>query len=58
MTDKELKADILSVYVDEKGKLYKTAGKVDYVAGWYFKTAEFIKNTNIRATFVSINSIT
>ena len=34
---KEQKEDILSIYVDENGKPYKTAGKVDYVAGWYFK---------------------
>ena len=39
---KEQKADILSVYVDEKGKPYKTAGKIDYVAGWYFKAACFM----------------
>ena len=37
LQSKEQKADILSVYVDEKGKPYKTAGKIDYVAGWYFK---------------------
>ncbi|MBQ7734110.1 MAG: class I SAM-dependent DNA methyltransferase [Synergistaceae bacterium] len=52
------KEDILSVFVDESGKPYKTAGKVDYVAGWYFKAAEFIQNTSVRAAFVSTNSIT
>lgn len=31
---------------------------IDYVAGWYFKTAEFIQKTNIKAAFVSTNSIT
>lgn len=30
---------------------------VDYVAGWYYKTCEFIKATNIRVAFVSTNSI-
>ncbi|MBQ9595949.1 MAG: class I SAM-dependent DNA methyltransferase, partial [Synergistaceae bacterium] len=55
---KEQKQDILSVFVDEDGKPYKTAGKIDYVAGWYFKAAEFIQNTNIKAAFVSTNSIT
>ena len=55
---KEQKEDILSIYVDEKGKPYKTAGKVDYVAGWYFKAASLIYNTNIRVAFVSTNSIT
>ena len=52
------KQDILSIYVDEKGKPYKTAGKIDYVSGWYFKAAELMKNTNIRTAFVSTNSIT
>ena len=54
----EQKKDILSVYIDEDGKPYKTAGKIDYVAGWYFKAAEFIKGTNVKAAFVSTNSIT
>ena len=54
----EQKADILSIYVDEKGKPYKTAGKIDYVAGWYFKASQLIYNTPIRAAFVSTNSIT
>ncbi len=52
------KEDILSIYVDEEGKIYKTAGKIDYVAGWYFKAAQLIFNTNIKAAFVSTNSIT
>ncbi len=55
--DKEQKADILSVYVDEKGKPYNTAGKIDYVAGWYFKASLFIQGTKIRCAFVSTNSI-
>lgn len=55
---KEQKADILSVYIDEKGKSYKTAGKVDYVAGWYFKASQYIWKTKIRVAFVSTNSIT
>lgn len=54
----EQKQDILSIYVDEKGKPYKTAGKIDYVSGWYFKAAKLIDGTNIRAAFVSTNSIT
>ena len=54
----EQKQDILSIYVDEKGKPYKTAGKIDYVSGWYFKAAELMQNTNIRTAFVSTNSIT
>lgn len=58
LQNKEQKADILSVYVDEKGKPYKTAGKIDYVAGWYFKASQFIQGTSIRVAFVSTNSIT
>ena len=54
----EQKADILSVYVDEKGKPYKTAGKIDYVAGWYYKAAQLMQGTSIRTAFVSTNSIT
>ena len=55
---KEQKADIQSVYTDETGKIYKTAGKVDYVACWYFKVAEYMMNTMIKTAFVSTNSIT
>ena len=58
LQSKEQKNDILSVYVDEKGKPYKTAGKIDYVAGWYFKAAQFMQGTAIRTAFVSTNSIT
>jgi hypothetical protein len=31
---------------------------VDYVAMWYYKAAEYIKNTKIKTAFVSTNSIT
>lgn len=58
LQSKEQKEDILSIYVDEKGKPYKTAGKIDYVSGWYFKAAVFMQNTTIRTAFVSTNSIT
>lgn len=54
----EQKEDIRKIYVDEKGKTYKTAGKNDYVSCWYFKAAKFMQNTNIRAAFISTNSIT
>lgn len=54
----EQKQDILSIYVDEKGKQYRTAGKIDYVSGWYFKASQMIVNTDIRVAFVSTNSIT
>lgn len=58
LQSKEQKEDILAIYVDEKGKPYKTAGKIDYVSGWYFKAAQFMQGTNIRTALVSTNSIT
>lgn len=58
MQTKEQKEDILSVYVDENGNQYKTAGKIDYVSAWYFKASEFIQNSRIKVAFVSTNSIT
>ena len=58
LQSKEQKEDMLSIYVDEKGKPYKTAGKIDYVAAWYFKAAQLMEHTNIRTAFVSTNSIT
>ncbi|MBQ5852412.1 MAG: class I SAM-dependent DNA methyltransferase, partial [Lachnospiraceae bacterium] len=58
LQNKEQKQDILSIYVDEKGKPYKTAGKIDYVAGWYSKASQLMVGTSIRSAFVSTNSIT
>ena len=58
LQSKEQKEDILSVYVDKKGKPYKTAGKIDYVSGWYFKAAQLMQGTSIQTAFVSTNSIT
>lgn len=58
LQSKEQKNDILSIYMDEKGKPYKTAGKIDYVVGWYFKASKFMQGTAIRTAFVSTNSIT
>ena len=58
LQSKEQKDDILSVFVDVNGKPFKTAGKIDYVAGWYYKAAEMMQHTNIRAALVSTNSIT
>ena len=52
------KADLLSVYVDENGKPYKTAGKIDFVSAWYFKASHIMRNTSIRTALVSTNSIT
>ena len=58
LQSKEQKDDILSVFVDIDGKPFKTAGKIDYVAGWYYKASEMMQHTNIRAALVSTNSIT
>ena len=55
---KEQKSDVCNIYTDEKGKTYKAAGKIDYVACWYFKAAEYVQSTKIRVAFVSTNSIT
>ena len=69
LQSKEQKEDMLAIYVNEKGKPYKTAGKIDYVAAWYWKAAEMMKKalsvapeynsgSPIRAALVSTNSIT
>ncbi|MBO5572050.1 MAG: methylase [Ruminococcus sp.] len=58
LQSKEQKNDMLSIYVDEKGKPYKTAGKIDYVSAWYFKASQLMEGTAIRTAFVSTNSIT
>ena len=58
LQSKNQKSDILSIYIDENGKPYKTAGKIDYVAGWYFKAAQMMSGSDIRTAFVSTNSIT
>ena len=56
---KSQKEDVLRVLVDEKGKPYKAAGKVDYVSAWYYKSAGMmLLNPGIRAALVSTNSIT
>ncbi len=46
------------MYVDENGKQYETAGKIDYVSAWYFKASQLMSGTDIRTAFVSTNSIT
>ena len=58
LQSKSQKDDILSIYVDEKGKPYKTAGKIDYVACWYYKASKMMQGTNIKTALVSTNSIT
>ena len=48
----EQKAELLHVLQGVKG-----AGSLDFVAGWYWKTAKYIQGTDIRAALVSTNSI-
>ena len=36
----------------------KKHGKLDYVASWYQKAADYMQGTKIKAAFVSTNSIT
>jgi len=55
---REQKDDMLEIWKDEKGKPYKSSGKLDYVSGWYFKASEMMMGTPIRAALVSTNSIT
>lgn len=59
LQSKEQKSDLLQIFVDKQtGKPYKTAGKIDYVSAWFYKVAEMMQGTNIRAALVSTNSIT
>ena len=59
LQSKEQKDDMFSIYIDEKGKTYKTAGKIDYVAAWYWKVAQLMQaNPKTKAALVSTNSIT
>ena len=55
---KEQKNDIFATCCNKNGVFYKGVGKIDYVAGWYFKTAGIIQGTDTKAAFVSTNSIT
>lgn len=50
---KEQKEDMKLIF----GKI-KGAGVLDYVAAWFYKASQYIKNTSIKAAFVSTNSIT
>ena len=59
LQSKEQKDDILSIFLNTNGKPFKTAGKIDYVAGWYYKAAQLMKySKDTRAALVSTNSIT
>lgn len=56
--NKSQKEDIKHVYKDENDKPFKSTKKIDYVACWFFKAAEFINESTVKVSFVSTNSIT
>jgi hypothetical protein len=58
LQSKEQKEDLLSTFVDASGKPFKAVAKMDYVAAWYYKAAQMMQGTSIRAALVSTNSIT
>ena len=53
MMTKEQKSEAVAIF----GKVPR-ANSIDYVGAWYHKAANFIQGSNIRAAFVSTNSIT
>lgn len=50
---KQQKEELKQVF----GKTIKKPGEIDYVSGWYKKAADYMKETTIKAAFVSTNSI-
>jgi len=53
LLDKDQRTDMATTFEGVKN------GKIlDYVAAWYLKAAQYIKSTEIKAAFVSTNSIT
>ncbi len=53
LMSKGQKDDLLSVF----GAKWKNVGNLDYVSGWYKKSADYMENTNIRTALVSTNSV-
>lgn len=54
---REQKLDMIELLVDESGKSLNFAGKVDYVAGWFWKSSVLIQNSKTQCALVSTNSI-
>lgn len=52
------KANIQKIYIDNTGKKLKNSGRIDFVAGWFYKASKYIYNTDVRVAFVSTSSIT
>ena len=55
--DERKKDDLAKIFTDNKGKPLQIAGKIDYVAGWYYRLAEFMQTRKLKAAFVSTNSV-
>lgn len=54
----EQKTEMRDIFIDESGKCFPYAGKIDYVAAWYRRAVEYMEsNRNIKAAFVSTNSV-
>lgn len=53
MMEDEQKNSLINVF----GKDWKNVGNLDFVCGWYKKAADYMKDSSIRAAFVSTNSI-
>lgn len=52
MSSKSQKEDLSEAIGDVKG-----LGELDYVAGWYYKATNYIRDTKIVSAFVSTNSV-
>lgn len=54
----EQKTEMRDIFIDESGKCFPYAGKIDYVAAWYRRAVEYMEsNRSIKAAFVSTNSV-
>jgi len=53
LMSREQKQDLTDVF----GAKWKNIGNMDYVCGWYKKTADLMRDTDARAALVSTNSI-
>lgn len=53
LMSKEQKSDVISIFSEK----WKGVGNLDYVSCWYKKSADLMKNTNIRTALVSTNSV-
>lgn len=56
--DDDKKKQLGLLFTDDKGRPLQIAGKIDYVAGWYYRLSEFMQVRKLKAAFVSTNSVT